>query len=114
MSQIKLIEKDDHFVVRLTGNFTGGVESAELKQTLSDIAVNPKNKVYIDLQEVEYITSTIIGTFLSINSKFRETKGKMVFFSPNAYISELFDLTKLSEVIPTCYSLTDLEEILRN
>lgn len=112
MQQVKLIEKSDHFVLRLNGKFTGGSESKLLKQALLDIAVDEKNKVYLDLQEVEYITSTIIGMFVTTNNLFQTNRGSMIFFCPNAYINELFKLTKLTDFIPTCYNLSELNEAL--
>ncbi len=112
MSQTIIKEKDDYFTVRLTGNYTGGRETDELRDILKDISQKEKNKVMIDLQEVEHIVSPILGIFLSANANFSQNNGKMVLLNPNTYLSDMFKITKLADVISIVYSIHDAKQEL--
>lgn len=105
MQQVEVIEKNDYCILKLSGSFSGGCELKLLKEAMREIIADNKNKIYLDLQEIEYITSIIIGLIISTNKKLKARGGCMFFYRPNTYINELFEMTRLSDFITTCYEI---------
>jgi len=101
MSQIQLEEFDNYHIMQLKGNFSGGDEENDmLRATFKKIAKPEKNKLLIDLGEVNYLASATLGALLSGNSIFKKVDGKIVLYNAIDYVENIFNITKLTITIP--------------
>lgn len=110
MAQTIIKEKENYFEIILTGSYTGGLETDELRDQLKKIATGEKNKVVINLLEVEFLASPTLGVFLSANANFQKSNGKMILLNPNTYLADMFKFTRLSDVVGVCYSIKEAKE----
>jgi anti-anti-sigma factor len=112
MAQTIIKEKDNYFEILLTGSYTGGLETDELRGLLKKIAAGDKNKVVINLLEVEFLASPALGVFLSANAHFQGNGGRMILLNPNTYLADMFKFTRLSDVVTVSYSIKDAKDEL--
>lgn len=84
-------------VVRLSGRLdAAGVQ--EIKSELTAEAEKPKNKMVLDLAEVDFIDSTGLGLIVSAFRKLRESNGDMLVCSLTAQAQTLFELTRMHRI----------------
>lgn len=78
------------------------LNTAVFQEELRDtIAAN--RKVVINFSSVRFIDSSGLGNILAIYREISLKGGKMVLCSANSAVSTLFDMVKLSQIIP-CFS----------
>ncbi|MGC8749056.1 MAG: STAS domain-containing protein [Candidatus Kapaibacteriota bacterium] len=111
MSKIKVEEQIGGVVVHLKGDFIGGEETDELRDTLKKLAESHKNKIVIDMGKVTYLNSTALGILIAAHASVTKKGGVIVLCNLDKSIENLFVITKLSTVFPI-YS--NLEEAIKN
>ncbi|MGB9772168.1 MAG: STAS domain-containing protein [Candidatus Kapaibacteriota bacterium] len=111
MSKIKVEEQIGGVVVHLKGDFIGGEETDELRDTLKKLAESHKNKIVIDMGKVTYLNSTALGVLIAAHASVTKKGGVIVLCNLDKSIENLFVITKLSTVFPI-YS--NLEEAIKN
>ncbi|ROL56219.1 anti-sigma factor antagonist [Bacteroidetes/Chlorobi group bacterium Naka2016] len=107
MSKIKIEEQIGGVVVYLKGEFIGGEETDELRDTLKKLAESPKNKIVIDMGKVTYLNSTALGVLISAHASVTKKGGLIVLCNLDKSIENLFVITKLSTVFPIYATLED-------
>jgi anti-sigma B factor antagonist len=100
MSQIKVEEQVGGAVMHLKGEFIGGTETEELKQSLHQIAESNKNFLIIDLEKVTYLNSTALGVLISAHAHFVKLNGKVILCNISKTLKNIFVITKLTLVFP--------------
>lgn len=65
------------------------------------------NKLVIDLSQVPYLDSSGVGVLLSLFKFMRTRDGSLVIAEPNSKIRRVFDVTKMTEIIPVYMSLDE-------
>jgi anti-anti-sigma factor len=101
MTQIQMEDLDNYQVMYLKGSFNGADEENDaLRSTFKKIAKPDKNKLLIDLSELNYLASSTLGALLSGNSLFKKVGGKVVMFNAIEYIENIFNITKLTLNVP--------------
>lgn len=100
MSQVKIEEQIGGIILTLKGQFVGGDETDELRQTIKDIADQKKRNLIIDLDKVSYLNSTALGVLISAHAHFAKKEGKIVLCNVGKSIENLFVITKLTLVFP--------------
>jgi len=113
---MRLEEKDDYVIIYLMGSSNAVSKQSEevenIRNTFKDMTKKGINKVIIDLKGVEYLSSNIIGSFLSGNAIMKKNDGKVVLCSPSDYIMGIFNIVKLEKVFPILPTLEEaIEEI---
>ncbi|MCE9627904.1 MAG: STAS domain-containing protein [Candidatus Eisenbacteria bacterium] len=98
MSSIKITEiKDkDIIVIAPKGNFVGGDETDELRDTIKKISDEGNKKLVIDLGEVLYLNSTALGVLISAHANYSKREGKIKLCQLNKNLENLFVITKLA------------------
>lgn len=109
MSQVKYEEQIGGTVLHLKGQFIGGDETDQLRNTLKEISEQNKNKLIIDLDKVTYLNSTALGVLIAAHANFAKREGKVVLCNVGKSIENLFVITKLTLVFPIA---ADLEEAI--
>ncbi len=84
--------------VRLSGDFLGSTDTAQLLQSVNDHLGEALNQCAVDLSEIRYINSTGIGVLVSLLTKFRSRGGEMVLISPAAHPAKMLAITKLNNI----------------
>jgi len=112
MSQIKIDEQIGGAVLYLKGQFIGGEETDQLRDTLKGIAEQSSNRVIIDLEKVTYLNSTAIGVLISAHASFVKRNGKVVLCNVSKSIENIFVITKLTLVFPICATVEEAKKQL--
>ncbi len=98
MSSIKITEiKDkDISVIAPKGNFVGGDETDELRDTIKKLSDEGNKRLVIDLGEVLYLNSTALGVLISAHANYSKREGKIKLCQLNKNLENLFVITKLA------------------
>jgi anti-anti-sigma factor len=99
---IKIERQDDVFVLQLSGRFATGADIEYLRAKSDEIRTFNCAKLLVDLREVPSMGSTAIGFIVGIYSSVTKNPGgRFVMVGAAPRVQEVFDLTRLSEVIPS-------------
>ena len=98
MSSIKITEIKDTgiAVIAPKGNFVGGDETDELRDTIKKLSDDGNKKLVIDLGEVLYLNSTALGVLISAHANYSKREGKIKLCQLNKNLENLFVITKLA------------------
>ena len=88
----------DVCVVDVCGRITLSGGSAELGETLRDIASKGGKKVLVNLGEVSYLDSSAIGELISGFTTITNRGGKLKLLSLNQRVMDLFRITKSNTI----------------
>ena len=107
MSQIKMEEQIGGLILHLKGQFIGGNETEELRETLRKAAEDKKNTLIMNLEKVTYLNSTALGILMSAYTNFVKRNGRVVLCGVGKSIENLFVITKLTLVFPIYETLDE-------
>ncbi len=98
MSSIKITEINDKDIVVIApkGNFVGGDETDELRDTIKKLSDDGNKKLVIDLGDVLYLNSTALGVLISAHANYSKREGKIKLCQLNKNLENLFVITKLA------------------
>jgi len=98
MASIKVTELTDKGIVVLQpkGNFVGGDETDELRDTIKKFSELGNKKLIIDLGDVLYLNSTALGVLISAHANYSKREGKIKLCQLNKNLENLFVITKLA------------------
>jgi anti-sigma B factor antagonist len=111
MAKIKVEEQIGGVVVYLKGDFIGGEETDELRDTLKKLAEGPKNKIIIDMGKVTYLNSTALGVLIFAHATVAKKGGMIALCNLDKSVENLFVITKLTLVFPI---YPNLEEAIKS
>ncbi|MFP4370063.1 MAG: STAS domain-containing protein [Candidatus Kapaibacterium sp.] len=114
MSQIKVEEQIGGTILHLKGQFIGGEETDELRDTLRGIAGQKENKLIIDLEKTTYLNSTALGVLISAHTNFVKRDGKIVLCNISKSLENIFVITKLTLVFDITENLEKAIKSLSN
>lgn len=101
MSQIIREEIEGKKILHLQGQFIGGEQTDELRDTLKKMSEESDNNVALDFKDVTYLNSTAIGVLISAHASFVKRNGKIILCNVNDSIMNIFKITKLTLVFST-------------
>jgi anti-sigma B factor antagonist len=96
--EIKQREKEGITILDLEGPLIAGGAATALREKLQEILAAGLANVILDLQQVDYIDSTGLGSMVVCYTSLRKANGKLVLLHLNKRHVELLILTKLSTV----------------
>lgn len=114
MSQIKVNEQIGGTILHLKGQFVGGLETDDLRDTLKKISDSNKNKLIIDLNDTTYLNSTALGVLISAHANFVKRDGKIILCNISKSIENIFVITKLTMVFTITENLEQAINELSN
>ena len=104
---IELLQQDQICILRFRGRFASGSQLNYLETKLAEIRSLDATRVLADLRDVSSIGSTGLGFVVSIfASVTNRAGGRFVIVGMNPRVRKAFDITRLSEIIP---SAADME-----
>ncbi len=97
-SKIKVTELKEGEIIILEpkGNFVGGEETDDLRDTIKKYADIGNKKLIIDLGGVSYLNSTALGVLISSHANYTKREGQVKLCQINKNLENLFVITKLS------------------
>ncbi|HMS34521.1 MAG TPA: STAS domain-containing protein [Ignavibacteria bacterium] len=113
MASIKVTELSDKGIVILQpkGNFVGGDETDELRDSIKKYSELGNKKLVIDLGDVLYLNSTALGVLISAHANYSKREGKIKLCQLNKNLENLFVITKLALIFD---SYPTQEEAINN
>lgn len=100
MSKIKVEEQIGGYLVRLKGDFIGGEETDQLRDTLQRLGSGEKKTIIVDMSRATYLNSTALGILIAAHASVTKKGGKIVLCNLDKSIENLFVITKLTLVFP--------------
>ena len=85
-------------ILNLSGRIVAGPDAADLRRTFEHLVSQKKNRIILDLKEVEYIDSTGLGMLVMGHSLAEEAGGTVKLLNISKRSAQLLVLTKLSTV----------------
>jgi anti-sigma B factor antagonist len=103
---IKVTELSDKDIVVLEpkGNFIGGDETDELRDTIKKYSDKGNKKLVIDLGDVLYLNSTALGVLISAHANYTKREGEIKLSQLNKNLENLFVITKLIRIFDSYHS----------
>jgi len=112
---IDLLQRDEFCILQFHGKFASGAQQEYLERKLADIRALGMDKVGADFSDMSSIGSAGLGFVVSVfNSVTARPYGRFVMFGANPRVKQVFDVTRLSEIIPCAPDLESAVAILRN
>ena len=112
MSQIKIEDQIGGSVCYLKGQFLGGLETDELRDSLQKIARQEKNSLIIDLKGASYLNSTALGVLIAAHTNFVKRDGKVILCNISKSIENIFVITKLTLVFEIAENLEEAIKLI--
>ncbi|MBV9763031.1 MAG: STAS domain-containing protein [Acidobacteriaceae bacterium] len=96
--EIRDREVEDVVVLDLEGRLIMGAEATALRGAIDSLTGKGKNRVILNLKQVDYIDSTGLGTLAVGHSSLEKAGGAMKLLNLSKRSAELLVLTKLSTI----------------
>ena len=113
LQKVRTSTEGDIKVLTLRGEFTGGGETDELRNRLSEEAESGAKKLLIDLADATYLNSTALGVLIAAHTNFTKRGATLGLCNVSKNIENLFVITKLVLVFKVYASREEGIEALR-
>ena len=88
---------DEHVLVTLSGSIYVE-EAAQLRESLIGYIDNGHKTFVVDLENVDYIDSSGLGTLVAIQKRALQNGGCVITKNLRGLVKDLFELTRLTKV----------------
>jgi anti-sigma B factor antagonist len=98
--QLEISERcvGDVVVLEMQGKITIGEGSVQLREAVSRMRDNGRNKIILNLGGVSYVDSSGIGELVSSHTTTKNAGGRLKLLNPTKKIKDLLMITKLLTV----------------
>ena len=96
--EVKIDKSSDPVVVSLVGRLDTNT-SSKFESALTDLFEKDKYNLVVDLNKLEYVSSSGLRVFLGAQKKVSAASGKMVIKNANSTIMEVFEITGFLDVL---------------
>lgn len=97
--QLRVLRKDQVRVLELQDKHISDFNLSQIQEQLK-AAAECEGILILDLHNVQYVSSVVLGAFVSLYKEFRECGAKIAFCSLNANLREVFKATRLDMLLP--------------
>ena len=91
-------EKNDFTVIKLSGKIMGGPEAGQINDEIHSLIDLGKQKIIIDLDEVEWMNSSGLGILIGAITTLKNNGGTLGLTNVSDRILNLLKITKLMDV----------------
>ena len=98
MVNITTDQDDAYHVIKVSGDIDAS-SSIFLDQAISDALDQNCNKIIIDCQELNYISSAGLGVFMSYIEEFKTRKVRLALFGLNDKVLNVFQILGLDQLL---------------
>jgi anti-anti-sigma factor len=99
MGKINVEVFDNFAIISPSGHFTGGEETDELVEVIDKNGIAANSNLIINLKDVQYLSSIVIGIIVRMHVKFSETSYKIIFCNLNKTLMDVLNMTKVSSYL---------------
>ena len=85
-------------IVELRGSLVGDTETDEFREAVDDLIEQGNKSLIIDLQKVNYMNSSGIGSIIAVHSGYKKNGGVVKLSGLSANVQNLFVVTKLIDI----------------
>lgn len=110
---IKKEVSDKALFLTLLGDLIGEASGAEIIEIANENIGGEVMSCVVDLEQVRYMNSSGIGVLITLLTKIKNNKGKMVLVNPSEQIVKLLEITKLNTVFTIADSIEDAKSIIK-
>jgi len=103
---IEVKQKDDVCFLRCEGRFVTGTDPEYLRIKRDEIKALNCRKVLADFSEVSDVGSAGIGFIVGVYTSTKNSDGRFILVGLRPRVREVFDLTRVSGVIPLATDIT--------
>lgn len=97
---IEVEQKDEVCLLRCEGRLVAGADPEYLRAKRDEVSSLGCKKVLADFREVSDIGSAGIGFIAGVYKSTRDSGGRLIVVGLRPRVRELFDLTRISTIIP--------------
>ena len=108
--EIRVTEHLDFITLNLKGRLDIA-SSANLKDDILRHVANGRNRIILNLAQVDFINSSGLGTLVSILKEVRLAKGRLVLSNLASYVQEIFEITQLCNIFEIFASEADAQDV---
>lgn len=98
---------NEEVVIISAQGYIDATSSPELKQLISRYVTSEKYKIIVNLEKIEYISSTGWGVFISELKAIRKNYGDLVLTNMCTNVFNIFELMEFSSILKAFTSLAD-------
>ncbi|MCZ8356004.1 MAG: STAS domain-containing protein [Cyclobacteriaceae bacterium] len=98
MTQFVHEQKDNLFILRLSGDLIGESSGAAIIEKANEAVNNGLKKCVVDISGLRYINSSGIGVLITLLTKFRNKSGELYLMKPSESVQKLLVITKLNAI----------------
>lgn len=92
----------DFNIVSVSGQINSLKDSIQLKSEINTLIEDKKNKIALDLKEMDYVDSAALNVFIYAKSLAEKTGGLFCILEPNEYILNMLSVVGLLNVFTIC------------
>ena len=108
---ISNLVQDDIYVIKISGDVDAS-SSIFLDEAISEAIGNGQNKILIDCQELEYISSAGLGVFMSYIEEVNAKQISMIIFGLSEKVENVFKVLGLDQLLKIVDTEESAKEIL--
>lgn len=105
------LEIGDVLLVQLKFEILDANNAKQIRQMIDPI-IQDRQKVAIDMSEVQFIDSSGLGTLLTFYRKVKSVEGNLILFGMSSQARSLFELVKMDRIFEVVDSQDDALAIL--
>ncbi len=99
MTQVHVENFDKYSILSAEGHFTGGEETDLLVASIENNGIKPGKSMIVNFQNVQYLSSIVIGLLVKWHVKFSESGTKIIFCCLNKTLKDVLTMTKVSSFL---------------
>jgi anti-anti-sigma factor len=112
-SETRMEDRGTYWLIHVQGYLDGRTRaSRDLLGFLDRPAAEVEKHVVLDLAEVQYINSSMLGSFIRFLTTCQEAGARLLLHAPPANIANVLAMTGISEVLKIVESEAEAEEVL--
>ena len=106
MANVTTEQNPDFVLAHLSGELTASV-AEDVRDDLQGLASERGTKLAINLSELNMIDSSGLSILMSIVTRARLAEGRVILVSPTAFVTSVFEVTRLVDWFEIAESLDD-------
>ncbi|MCB1146044.1 MAG: STAS domain-containing protein [Leptospiraceae bacterium] len=96
---VDIEEQPDGILVKFNISRLDIMKSSELLRQLSTALERAPEKMSVDVSELDFIDSAVLGVFVRIHDLSIKQKKKVYFINLSKYVKNMFDSTRIGRVL---------------
>lgn len=107
--EVSLTEENNIYIIDITGDLDAS-SAILLDQEIEKVLNFKTNKLLIDCNKLNYISSAGLGVFMSYMQDFKEKEIKMVLYGLSEKVENVFKILGLDSILPIVTNKNDAIE----